>query len=620
MSLIFERRFAPFFWTQFLGAFTDNAFKQALVLMIAFRATMSEAETGMLIALASGLFILPYFLFSPLAGQVSDKYEKATIMRRVKVLEIGIMLLAAGGFAFADAGFEWADAYLIGILFLMGTQSTFFGPAKYSIIPQHLREEELMKGTALVESGTFVAILTGTIVGGILILQSAYLVGASLVALSVAGWLSSRKIPFAAPSNPETHIRWNWIGEYRQLYRVSKQKNSVFLAIIGISWFWFLGAMVMAQLPNFVKLFVHGDESVYIFFLSLFTLSIAAGSVLTNVLSDASIELGMVPFGLFGLSLFPLDISLLDYASLDPQGLGIMAILTGDASATVYRVIFDVCGMGIAGSFFIVPLYALLQHRTAPETRSQVIAANNVAGAFFMVGSAVVVSVLYGTGFSTPQLFLILAALNLVTSILLLISHPEFLLRLWIWAFSLTRYRVRYVGRSNIPSSGACLLYANPVGWLDWSIVTAACDRPVRFVYRTKRTESNASRLLRRWLGAIPVGNAQEAESLEGAVGEIREALARGEVVCLFNTVDADPGAATELLAARLETALEGMSVHGIPIAVRGLAGSTATPVESRAGGTTLRTHVEVHVGEAQREGVTSTDLSTAAHRLLAGT
>ena len=620
MALIFERKFAPFFWTQFLGAFTDNAFKQALVLMIAFRATMLEAETGMLIALASGLFILPYFLFSPLAGQVADKYDKATIMRRVKVLEIVIMLLAAGGFVLADAGFEWADACLIGILFLMGTQSTFFGPVKYSIIPQHVREEELMEGTALVESGTFVAILTGTIVGGILILQSAYLVGTSLVALSVAGWLSSRKIPFAAPSNPDTHIRWNWIGEYRQLYRVSKQKNSVFLSIIGISWFWFLGAMVMAMLPNFVKLFVHGDESVYILFLSLFTLSIAAGSVLTHVLSDTSIELGMVPFGLFGLSLFPLDIGLLDYGSLDPQTLNITAILAGDASATVYRVIVDVCGMGVAGSFFIVPLYALLQHRTAPETRSQVIAANNVAGAFFMVGSAVAVSVLYGTGFSTSQLFLILAALNLVTSMLLLVSHPEFLLRFWIWVFGLTRYRVRYVGRSNIPSSGACLLYANPVGWLNWSIVTAACDRPVRFVYPTGRPKSKGSRLLRKWFGAIPVDNAREPEPLEDAVGEIREALGRGEVVCLFNTVDAGRGAATELLTPRLETALEVMSVHGIPIAVRGLTGSTETPVESQAEGTRLRTLVEVHVGEAQLEVITSADLSTAAHRLLAST
>lgn len=292
----------------------------------------------------------------------------------------------------AGAGVAWADTCLIAILFLMGTQSTFFGPVKYSIIPQHVRKEELMEGTALVESGTFVAILSGTIVGGVLIMQSVHLVGASLIALAVVGWLSSREIPFAAPSNPDLEIRWNWLREYRNLYRVANQKTSVFLSIIGISWFWFLGAMVMAQLPNFVKLFLRGDESVYILFLSFFTLSIAIGSVLTHLLSDTSIELGMVPFGAAGLTIFPLDIGLREYSQVPEGTLTVANLLTIAADPLVYRVIFDLCAMGIAGSFFIVPLYALLQHRTAPETRSQVIAANNIAGAAFMVASALVVS------------------------------------------------------------------------------------------------------------------------------------------------------------------------------------------------------------------------------------
>ncbi len=520
MALMLDRRFAPFFWTQFLGAFTDNAFKQALILMIAFRATMSEAETGMLIAVASGLFILPFFLFSPLAGQVADKFEKATVMRRVKLLEIVIMILAAIGFAMAGAGVAWANTCLIAILFLMGTQSTFFGPVKYSIIPQHVRKEELMKGTALVESGTFVAILSGTIVGGVLIMQSVHLVGASLIALAVVGWLSSREIPFAAPSNPDLEIRWNWLREYRNLYRVANQKTSVFLSIIGISWFWFLGAMVMAQLPNFVKLFLRGDESVYILFLSFFTLSIAIGSVLTHLLSDTSIELGMVPFGAMGLTIFPLDIGLREYSQVPEGTLTVANLLAIAADPLVYRVIFDLCAMGIAGSFFIVPLYALLQHRTAPETRSQVIAANNIAGAAFMVASALVVSLLYASGFDTQQLFLVLASLNAAVGVYLFISHPEFVLRFGIWVLGVTRYRVRYAGRSNIPREGACLLYCDRIGWLDWPIVTAACDRPVRFVLETHQRYRLLALVLRKWFGAILLGPERDAEWVEVTIGE----------------------------------------------------------------------------------------------------
>ncbi|MCP4036400.1 MAG: MFS transporter [bacterium] len=604
MALILDRRFAAFFWTQFLGAFTDNAFKQALVLMITFRATMSEAETGMLIAVASGLFILPYFLFSPLAGQISDKYEKAMVMRRVKLFEIAIMVLAAIGFALAGAEVVWADAFLIAILFLMGTQSTFFGPVKYSIIPQHLQKEELMEGTALVEMGTFVAILTGTIVGGILILQSKLLVGGSLIALAAAGWLTSRKIPYAAPSNPEQPIRLNWLSEYRQLYRISSQKASVFLSIIGISWFWFLGAMMMAQLPNFVKLFVRGDEPVYIFFLSLFTLSIAAGSILTNWLSDTSIELGMVPLGAIGLTAFPLDIGWLDYGSISQATLTISTLFSGQADPLVYRVIFDVCGMGIAGSFYTVPLYALLQHRTAPETRSQVIAANNIAGAAFMVASAILVSVLYGSGLDTAQLFLALAGLNTGTGIYLVLSHPEFVLRFGIWFLGLVRYRVCYAGRANIPRDGACLLVANHVGWLDWPIVTAACERPVRFVLERSDTRGLYVWILRRWFGAIVTAAEDCAQSLDVAARQIDAALGSGEIVCLFNE-------GSNGLAKELEAILSRASVVGVPIAVRGL-GAIGPDPRSR------RRQVDVTIGQTQPELASSRHLASAADQLLA--
>ena len=575
MALLLEKRFAPFFWTQFLGAFTDNTFKQALVLMIAFRVTMTEAETGTLIAIASGLFILPFFLFSPLAGQIADKFDKAIIMRWVKLVEIAIMLLAAAGFVMARADVAWANTFLIAILFLMGTQSTFFGPVKYSIIPQHLREEELMEGTALVESGTFVAILTGTIVGGVLIMQSEHLVAVCLVALALTGWGSSRMIPKTPPSNPGLTIRWNWLSEYGNLYRVSNQKASVLLSIVGISWFWFLGAMVMAQLPNFVKLFVHGDESVYILFLSLFTLSIAAGSVLTSVLSNDRIELGMVPVGAIGLTVFPLDIGLLDYSLLEGTTLTLAGLLSNQADPLIYRIMFDVCGMGIAGSFYIVPLYALLQHRTAAETRSQVIAANNVAGSMFMVVSALMVSVLYRAGLNTAELFLVLAGLNTATGVYLFVAHPEFVLRFTAWTLGLSRYRLSYRGRSNVPREGACLLYSNRMSWLDWPIITAACERPVRFVFQTTNARGLMAQLLVRWFGAVPVRlggiDGGGDGDVEEAVQEIERALADGQLVCLYDdpgsTDPARPGTRAAV-AVGLEPFLARTSVPGIAIAL----------------------------------------------------
>ena len=631
MALLLEKRFAPFFWTQFLGAFTDNTFKQALILMITFRATMSEAETGTLIAIASGLFVLPFFLFSPLAGQLADKFEKATIMRRVKILELAIMVLAAIGFIMANAGVPWADTYLIAILFLMGTQSTFFGPVKYSIIPQHLRDEELMEGTAFVESGTFVAILTGTIVGGVLIMQSEYLVAACLVLLSVAGWISSRMIPSATPSNPDLVIRWNWLSEYGNLYRISSQKASVLLSIVGISWFWFLGAMVMAQLPNYVKLFVHGDESIYILFLSLFTLSIAAGSVLTNLLSDDRIELGMVPFGAIGLTIFPLDIGLLDYAQVSRETLTMAGLLANQADPLIYRIMFDVCGMGVAGSFFIVPLYALLQHRTAPETRSQVIAANNIAGAIFMVVSAIVVSALYAVGLDTAELFLVLAGLNTATGTALFIAHSEFLLRLFSWLCGLIRYRIRYLGCSNVPREGACLLYSNRMSWLDWPIITTACDRPVRFVLETTKVSGPLVWILVHWFDAIPVRNGEldgdlesDEELVDEALREIDRALSNGQLVGLFGAIDAFNASNAERpdthgpLAARLEPILAHRSVAGIAIALRGIGRNGEASAPGGSAGPSLRKTVVVTIGEVHPEVVSSTDLAAATQQLLA--
>ncbi len=435
VGLLRERRFAPYFATQFLGALTDNIFKNALVLMIAFQAT-SESGAGLLIGIATGLFILPFFLFSPIAGQIADKFEKSAVSRAYKITEIVVMVLAAAGFLLAHHGIPAAETLLIALLFLMGTQSAFFGPVKYSIIPEHLSRDEIMEGTSLVEMGTFVAILTGTIIGGVLVARSLYAVGASLVIFSTLGWLASRRIPATEARNPELELNWNWFSEYRALIHIANQSASIWITIIAISWFWFFGAMVLAQLPNFVKYFVVGDESVATFFLALFTLSISAGSMLSSRLSGSRIELGLVPIGAIGMTLFALDLGWIDYTGRAETPIGILDFLLFTESPTNLRVVIDLCGLGVSGALYIVPLYAILQTRSEEKTRSQVIAANNVVGALFMVVSAAMTSGLYAAGFTTAQLFLAVGAMNIIASLYIFVAMPEFIQSCATWILS----------------------------------------------------------------------------------------------------------------------------------------------------------------------------------------
>jgi MFS family permease len=303
--LLKQRRFGPFFLTQFLGAFNDNVFKNALVILIAYQsATAGMADSNTWINISAGLFILPFFLFSATSGQLADKYEKSTLIRRVKLLEILIMAAAAVGFCLGNL------YLLMGLLFLMGVQSTLFGPVKYGILPQHLRDEELVGGNGMVEMGTYLAILLGTIFGGILIGldKGALLVSITTVAIACLGYLSSWGIPVASPVDPELRINWNPVSETWRIFQFTRQNRTVFLSILGISWFWFLGAAYLAQLPNYTKLTLGGTEQVVTLLLTLFSLGIGVGSLLCERLSGRKVELGLVPFGSIGLTLFGIDV------------------------------------------------------------------------------------------------------------------------------------------------------------------------------------------------------------------------------------------------------------------------------------------------------------------------
>ena len=288
-ELLTQRRFLPFFVTQFFGAFNDNVFKNALIILIAFQgAELIQADADILINVSAALFILPFFLFSATAGQWIDKYEKSKSIRVIKLIEIAIMMLAA--FAFVQGYIMM----LIALLFLMGTQSTFFGPAKYSYIPQHLKETELVEGNALVQMGTFAAILIGTIVGGMMIAeeQGRFYVGCAIVVFAIIGYLSSREIPLTPSRDSELKINWNFFSETYRNIKFLRTNRTVFLSVLGISWFWFLGATYLVQLPNYTKTVLGGNEQVVTFLLTLFTLGIGTGSLLCNWLSGKKIKIG----------------------------------------------------------------------------------------------------------------------------------------------------------------------------------------------------------------------------------------------------------------------------------------------------------------------------------------
>lgn len=533
-KLLKYKRFGPFFWTQFWGAFNDNLYKNALVILIAFRAS-SEEEAGFWSNLAAGFFILPFFLFSPLAGQVSDKFNKDKLIRIIKFAEIIIMALGAGALISGD------PVFMITVLFLMGAQSAFFGPIKYAILPQTLHSYELVAGNAMVEMGTFLAILLGTIAGGIAAGFNILSAAVGVILFAIIGYISSRRIPLAEASSPQLKITYNFFKELSDIFKISKSIRSVHLSIMGISWFWFYGAAFLSQLPSFTKYFIHGNETVGTFFLAIFSLSIGLGSIACEKLSRGDIELGLVPFGAFGLSLFAFDLYWMDFPSLSTQITltdFIMQILTSPTSGvgfSLLRIVLDFAMIGIFGSFYTVPLYALVQKRSESGSRSRLIAWLNIQNSVFMVFSAIMGIILYKIGLNTVQIFGVLAVLNFIVALYIFSIIPEFLFRFYLWILANTIYRVRITGRDLIPSSGAALIVANHVSFIDWFIITAACRRPVRFVMDHNYFFMPIIKWFFILAKIIPIAPAKEnPEIKEKSFELISRELNDGQLVCIF--------------------------------------------------------------------------------------
>jgi len=584
-SLLKQRRFAPFFWTQFLTAFNDNVFKNALVILLTYQTVAwMSLNSNTLVNLAAALFILPFFLFSATAGQLADKYEKGRLIVIIKAVEIAIMALALWGFVYDHVG------ALLGCLFLMGTHSTFFGPIKYAILPQHLKTEELVGGNGLVETGTFLAILLGTILGGFLIgltPHGAMYVSATAIALATLGLLVARLIPKAAPPAPELKLNYNLFSETLSTLRLLMANRTVFLSCLGISWFWFFGATFMTQLPNYTKEFLGGSSQVVTLVLTIFSIGVGIGSLLCERLSGHRVEIGLVPFGAIGLTVFGIDLYFANPDAATTLNMGAMQYLQ---SAGSWRVALDLFLIGVFGGFFIVPLFALVQQRSDPNFRSRIIAGNNILNAIFMVASALIaVALLEGAHFSIPQLLLVTAILNALVAIYIFTLVPEFLLRFLCWILICLLYRVRASGLDKIPDEGPAVLVANHVSFIDALVIGGMVRRPIRFVMYYKIFQLPVLNWFFRIAKVIPIAGAREdAQMLERAWDEIDRVLAEGELVCIFPEGQITRNGELNDFKPGVERVIQRRPVPVIPVALSGLWGSVFSRRDSALGRTRL--------------------------------
>jgi 1-acyl-sn-glycerol-3-phosphate acyltransferase len=521
-ALLTERRFAPFFWTQFFGAFNNNLLKNALIVLVTYQTArfagesslFRGTESGVLVNLAAGLFILPFVLLSATAGQIADKYDKSRLIRGIKGLEIVVMAFAALGFVTANLGL------LLAALLLAGAQSALFGPIKYSILPQTLRETEIVGGNALVESGTFVAILAGTLAGGYLASLEAGPAAAAAggLAVALAGLAASWLIPRTGGADPSLAIDPNPLRETWRNFQAIRANGTVYRSILGISWFWLYGALFLSQFPDYAKNVLRGDETQVSVLLAIFSVGVGIGSLLCERLSSHRVEIGLVPFGSIGMTIFGVD---LYFASTpDPH---------------YQRIYADLLLSGVFGGFYIVPLYALIQTRTPKSHVSRVVAGNNILNALFMVLGALAAIIMIKASFSVVGILLAAAAMNAIVAIYIYTLVPEFLARFLVWILIHTVYRVRKSGLERIPDDGAAIVVCNHVSYVDALVITAACHRPIRWVVDHRIFRIPVLSFFFRTVRAIPIAPAREdADALQSAMDEIAKALANGELVGIF--------------------------------------------------------------------------------------
>ncbi|AMJ57897.1 MULTISPECIES: MFS transporter [Stenotrophomonas] len=597
-ALLKQRRFLPFFIVQALGAFNDNIYRQAIIGLLFYLGVSSEERT-LYTNLAPALFILPYFLFSALAGQIAEKLEKQKLIVITTTMEIVVMSLAAVGFLTQNM------PVLLIALFCTGLQSTLFGPVKYSVLPSILKPEELTGGNGLVEMGTSISILTGMIAGGMIFaLAGAYgpiVAAVAIIALALIGNFTARMIPRVDAGAPELKINWNPISESLVVLRLAKKQKAVRNAILGVSWFWFFGTVLTSQLPTYAVVNLGGDEVLYIFALALFSLGTGVGSLLCEKLSGRIVEIGLVPLGAFGMSAFLLDLYFARTGAVAAAGLDVAGFIQQTGS---WRIIIDLLGIGLFTGFFVVPLFALIQSRTPKSEMSRVFAALNIQNSGFIVLAAVLGLLTQSLlKWSIPQLFLALAIANIVVAVYIFSIVPEFLMRFLSWVMVRSLYRLRVKGvEENVPDEGAALIVCNHVSYMDALILSAVIPRPARFVMYYKIFNIPVMRWIFTTAKAIPIASPREdAALMQRAFDEVDAALADGELVCIFPEGALTKDGEIAAFKSGVEKILARRPVPVVPMALKGMWASMWSRRDTRLGRMRVprrfRAHINVVAG-----------------------
>ena len=574
-SLLGQRRFAPFFWTQFSGAANDNLFKFALTVMVTYQLSVGWLPPAMAGLVIGALFILPFLLFSATSGQLSDKYDKTRMIRFVKNLEIAIMLVAAYGFLAHEV------LVLLACIFLMGLHSTLFGPVKYALLPQVLNERELTGGNGMVEMGTFVAILLGNLAGGLIVAipEIGHMsVAVACVALAVIGRVLAQFIPAAPSTDPDLKINWNPVTETIRNLKLAHGNLVVFRSLLGISWMWFFGAVFLSQFPSFAKEVLHGNEHVASLLLMVFSVGIGTGSLMCEVLSRRHVEIGLVPFGAIGMSVFAID---LYFASSGLPASEIMGIGAFMAAPAHWRVIADLALLSLFAGLYSVPMYALIQIRSQPTHRARIIAANNILNALFMIASSLIAGALLSAGFTIPQIFLFVGLANAVVAFYIFLLVPEYLLRFIAWIATRCIYRFKVTGEDNIPTTGAAILACNHVSFIDAVLLLAASPRPIYFVMDHRIFRIPVLGALFRLAKAIPIApRSEDPKAYESALAAAQKVLREGDLLAIFPEGGLTVDGKLQQFQGGIMKILEREPVPVIPMALTNLWGSFFSRVE----------------------------------------
>jgi 1-acyl-sn-glycerol-3-phosphate acyltransferase len=615
-ALLAQRRFAPFFWAQFLGAGNDNLFKFAFTVMVTFgTAHASGLAPALIVQLIAALFILPFLLFSATSGQLADKYDKAVLIRFVKSLEIVIMLIALFGFTSRNV-----PALLV-CTFLLGVHSTLFGPVKYAYLPQHLGERELTGGNGMVEMGTFVAILLGNVVGGLLIAIPE--VGPGYVAygclgLAVMGRLVAQFVPSAPATDAGLQINWNPVSETWRNLKLANGNVAVFRSLLGISWMWFFGAVFLTQFPAFAKDVLGGNEQVASLLLVVFSVGIAIGSLLCEGLSRRHVEIGLVPAGAFGMTVFSVDLYFASRAIAHPDtALTLSQFVVLGAN---WRVMADLLLLALFAGLYSVPMYALIQMRSLPSHRSRIIAANNILNALFMIVSAGMAAVLLKAGVTVPQLFLITGLLNLVVAGYIFLIVPEYLLRFVAWIATRFIYRFQVRGDQNIPTEGAAILVCNHVSFVDAILLMAASPRPIVFIMDHRIFRFPVLGWLFRLGKAIPIAPQKEdPQAYAAAFARAKAVLDDGQLLGLFPEGAITRDGQLGDFKGGVMKLLEANPVPVIPLALQNLWGSFFSRIDGIAMRTPFRRGLFSRVGVVAGEALAPAQVTPAALRERVG-